>query len=470
MSINMNYELRIERIQKLVMTQKLKQAITLLQYSAVELMDYIQEEIANNPVLDVQEKENSTVEEELKQKNSEEMEQDEENPLDWDDYFNDCGSYYQHGSSAPNEEFESPPYDYYLSYEANLMEYLIFQLRISTENAQQYSIGKYIIGNLDTAGYLRGKIDDHIDYLNVAEEEFIKTLQLIQSFDPAGVGARDLKECLLLQLSRLDKNYPLAEEVVKNYLQELAEGRCKDIANRLNVCPKELQEAVDLIRTLNPKPGAYLGGGDEIRYIIPDVIVEKVEDDYVIVINDNIPQLSISPFYRNLIGQEKEENISKFLKKRMDKAIWLIKSIEQRRITLYKVTEQIIKIQKSFLDKGIHYLKPLTLKDIADRIGVHESTVSRVTSNKYVQTPRGLYPLKFFFSSGLSGMRGEMHSVLSIKTHLKKLIEEEDVTSPLSDQKLTEILKKKGIKISRRTVSKYREEMGIPASFKRRRI
>ncbi|MGI5875896.1 MAG: RNA polymerase factor sigma-54 [Dethiobacteria bacterium] len=468
MSMGMNFELKIEQAQKLVMTQELQQAIALLQFSAVELMDYIQEEITNNPVLDVQEKESNVAEDEREQNNNEEFK--EEGSFDWEEYFNDYEPYHHRGSLATNNEAGSPPYDYYLSREANLTEHLLSQLRLSTEDRRQYSIGEYIIGNLDAAGYLQGEVDDHISYLNVTREEFYKALQLVQGFDPVGVGARSLEECLLLQLRQLGKSYPLAEEVIKNYLPDLAKGKCRNIAEKLKVCPKELQKAVDLIRTLNPKPGAYLGGGDEVKYIVPDVIVEKVEGDFVIIINDNIPQLTISPFYRSLLRQEKEENISKFIKKRMDSAMWLIKSIEQRRVTLYKVTEQIVKIQRPYFEKGIHYLKPLTLKEVADRIGIHESTVSRATTNKYVQTPRGLFSLKYFFSGGISGIRGEMHSVLSIKSHLKNLIEKEDDNSPLSDQRLVELLREWGIKISRRTVTKYREEMGISASFKRRRV
>ena len=295
-------------------------------------------------------------------------------------------------------------------------------------------------------------------------------LTLIQSFDPSGIGARTLEECLLLQLRERQDVPPAVELVIKGYLAEVAEGKYREIAGKLGINTKCLQDALDYIRTLNPKPGSYLGGAGDVRYVYPDIIVQKVEGEYVIIINDNVPQLFINPYYHNLLRQGKEEQISDFLKKRLESALWLIKSIEQRRLTLYRVTEQIVKIQEPFLEKGIHNLKPLTLKDIAQKLDIHESTVSRATTGKYVQTPRGLYPLKFFFSSGIDGLRGETYSVLSIKEHLKELVEKEDCNAPYSDQKIADQLQKHGIKVSRRTIAKYRKEMNIPASSRRRRL
>lgn len=233
----------------------------------------------------------------------------------------------------------------------------------------------------------------------------------------------------------------------------------------------DVQAAVDFIRTLDPKPGRLAGDVGDVRYVVPDVVVEKVDGEYVVIVNEqNIPRLAVNPYYRSLLGKDSESVTSTFIKTRLDSALWLLKSIEQRRITVYRVTECITRIQRDFFDQGIKHLRPMTLRQIADEIGVHESTVSRATSNKFVQTPRGLFPLKFFFASGVDDYHGTAVSSESIKCHLKELIEAENVQRPLSDQKLMELLSKRGIVVSRRTVAKYREEMSIPSSNKRKRL
>lgn len=467
--MSMNFELKIEQSQKLVMTPELHQAITLLQFSALELVGYIQEELASNPLLEIEEREENDGKGEKKGVDNGSG-GDENVPFEWEDYFDDTEPYYHRYSfEKADSEAEFPAFEHFVSSQKTLAEHLTFQLQLSAKNEREYAIGEYLIGNLSPCGYLQGDISEHARFLGAGEKEVLAVLELIQTFDPPGVGARNLQECLLLQLKEREHAPSLAEVIIKNYLEEVARGRLREIAHKIGACQKEVQEAVDFIRTLNPKPGSSLGGAEDVRYIVPDVIVEKVEGEYVIVINDNVPHLVISPFYKSLL-QQGEESLNSYIKKRLESALWLIKSIEQRRLTLYKVTEWIVSIQKEFLEKGIRYLKPLTLKEVADKIGIHESTVSRATANKYVQTPRGLYPLKFFFSSGIEGAEGEAYSVASIKSHLKELVENEDRASPYSDQKLTELLKERGIQVSRRTVTKYREEMGIPASFKRRRI
>ncbi|MDZ4133389.1 MAG: RNA polymerase factor sigma-54, partial [Dethiobacteria bacterium] len=246
--------------------------------------------------------------------------------------------------------------------------------------------------------------------------------------------------------------------------------RNRYIATGLNCTEQAVQEAIEYIRTLNPKPGSVFSEGDETRYIVPDVIVEIVDDQYVVMGNDSrIPQLTISPFYQQMLkNSSTDEQLTTFVKNKIEKAFWLIRSIEQRRLTLYKVSQQIVDIQRPFLDHGIKRLKPLTLKEVALNVGVHESTVSRATANKYIQTPRGLFSLKFFFSSGLSGTGGDDYSSHSIKSYIRELVDAEDSDKPLSDQHLAELLQERGINISRRTVAKYREEISIPASYKRR--
>ena len=463
----MNFDLKIEQTQKLVMTFEMQQAISLLQFSSQELIDFIQKEITDNPVMEIQEKEENHPEGEDEIINKE-ADLHEKASFEWEDYFNDFqpspirdGTAAYAGGDARSLDFPCR--------DNNLQEHLIFQLRISAANKSITLIGEYLIGNLDSNGYLQGEISEHAHFLGIEESKVLKALQLIQSFEPIGSGARTLKECLLIQLKSSKCVPPFTEIIIREYLPELAGGKCREIAHSIGAGMKELQQAVDFIRTLNPKPGSSLGGGEEVRYLTPDVIVERVQGEYVIIVNDNIPQLIISPFYRDIIKHGKEENVSNFIKKRLESALWLIRSIEQRRLTLYKVTEQIVKIQHPFLEKGIRSFKPLTLKDVADQVGIHESTVSRATTNKYVQTPRGIYPLKFFFCGGIGGTGGEVHSALSIKSYLKELVEKESTASPCSDQQIAELLEKEGIRISRRAVTKYRKELGIPSSFKRRR-
>lgn len=449
---------------------ELQQAIALLQLSAMELQDYIQEEMMNNPVLEIQEKEESDFD--AGNTGADELPESprENGSFDWEEYFSDFGPFAAGEKKEWRKESTASPLDYLACKEKSLPEHLHFQLTLSPISGKKTLIGEYLIGNLDANGYLQGETSDHAHFLGVAEAEVLETLALIQTFEPLGVGARTLKECLLLQLRERQDVHPFARELIEGYLPELGQGKHREIARKLGISRKDLQEALDFVRTLNPRPGAYFGGAERINYIVPDVIVEKVEGEYVIMINDNIPHLYINPFYQNLLRSGCEENADTFIKKRLDSALWLLRSIEQRRLTLYKVTEQIIKTQKPFLEKGIYYLKPLTLKDIADQIGMHESTVSRATTGKYVQTPRGLYALKFFFSSGIEGLQGEVFSALSVKAQIRQLVDAENSHEPYSDRQLKELLEKQGMQLSRRTITKYRQEMGIPASAQRRRI
>lgn len=468
----MNFQMEIEQTQKIVMTLELQQAINLLQLSTLELKNYLEREIAENPVLEIQDKEEDTDNEFSGDAVDQEDESNKDMDFDWEEYINEYDSSLRRGLSGgvQKESDQYYPYEYVDSSDNNLEEYLIFQLRMSSVDEDDFRIGEYLIGNLDACGYLRGEVAEHAECLGVKEERVVRMLELIQTFDPQGIGARNLRECLLIQLRRRENVPPYTETIIKKYLPELGRAKYREIAGKMGIYPKELQKAIDYIRTLNPKPGSCFSRAGETSYIVPDIIVEKVEGDYIFTINDNIPSLTISSFYKNLLARGCGENVNSFIKKRLESAMWLIKSIEQRRLTLYKVTEQIIKIQRDFLDKGIRHIKPLTLKEVADRVGIHESTVSRVAMNKYMQTPRGLYPLKFFFSGAIGGASGKDHSVLCIKSYLKELLEKEEPRSPYSDQQLTNLMNNKGIEISRRTITKYRKEMGIPSSFKRRRF
>ena len=468
--MKLDHQLKIEQTQKLIITPELKLAITILQYSTMELQDFIQEELLSNPVLELVESE-AWEEEPLADSHSDDLSEDD---FPWEEYFRDRDL--DTAGSMPNpagkDWSEFPTIDNYADSPGTMMEELLGQLRLMRLSPRQHSIAAYLIGNLNPNGYLGSDLDELAAALDVTEEEMKAALHIVQSLEPTGIASRNLQECLLLQLSIREDPSPLAVEIVKHYLPDTADGRYRQIAARLGCSTIEVQDAVDFIRTLNPKPGSVFGGVLETRYIIPDITVEKVDDKYVIVMNDQLTsQLMISPFYRRLAQNGvNDESLSAFVKSKLEKATWLLRSIEQRRLTLYRVARQIVEIQQPFLEHGIKKLKPLTLKDVALVVGVHESTVSRATANKYMQTPRGLFPLKFFFCSGLTGEGGEEYSSHSVKSYLRVLIEQEDPQNPFSDQQLTELIKKKGVNISRRTIAKYREELSIPTSYRRRKL
>jgi RNA polymerase sigma-54 factor len=311
--------------------------------------------------------------------------------------------------------------------------------------------------------------------MNEDAVEVEKVLRLIQTFDPVGVGARNLSECLMIQLKEKgiqDKN---AYIVAEKYLEDVATNKIQKIAKELHITVNRVQSICDIIKMLEPKPSrGFIVDSDNIRYIVPDVTIEKVGDDYVIIVNDsNFPMLMISDYYKKMLDNIDDKEANKFLVDKLNSSMWLIKSIEQRRTTLYKVVESIIKFQRKFFDEGYSSLKPLVLKAVADDIGMHESTVSRATNGKYVQTPRGIFELKYFFSSSLGNSgdsEAEGVSSTSVKTKIQDLINKEDPKKPLSDQKIADILIDEGINISRRTVAKYRDEMMISSSSMRRRF
>lgn len=472
--MQLDYRLKIEQTRKLIMTPELKLAITLLQYSSLELQDYIQEELLRNPVLELGESGEAGEEESFadQEKPAEPAEPTEED-FPWEEYFRDAGfdmTPYERGSGG-GDWSDFPTMDSYAGCPDTMMEELLGQLRLLPLAPREHSIAAYLIGNLDPNGYLNGDLAELAATIGAAPGEMEAALRVVQSLEPAGVGSRNLRECLLLQLSGMESPPPLTVEIVTHFLPAVADSRCRHIAARLGCRIGEVQQAVDFIRTLNPKPGSVFGGAPETRYIVPDIHVKKVEDRYIVVMNDSLtPQLRISAYYQQLFREGAgDEQVAAYVKNNLDKASWLLRSIEQRRLTLYRVAQQIVEIQEPFLEHGIRQLKPLTLKDVARAIGVHESTVSRASTNKHMQTPRGLFPLKFFFSSGITGAGGKDHSSHSIKSRLQELIEEENPHKPFSDQQLVDLLEEKGIAVSRRTVAKYREELSIPASYHRRR-
>jgi RNA polymerase sigma-54 factor len=356
----------------------------------------------------------------------------------------------------------------------SLADNLEWQLMMATPDEQQQVLGKVIIGNLDENGYLTCPLEDIAESQNVSLSQVEKILSLIQTFDPAGVGARNLRECLLLQLENQRGEMALkAFQVVDQCFEDMEKRKYPPILKALGCTPEQLREILRFISTLEPKPGRSFEP-DDTKYIVPDVYVRKVEGEYVILLNDDpVPKLRISPYYRKLLKDKNASNVKEtkaFLENKIQSALWLIKNIEQRRKTIYRVTESIFKIQRGFLEEGVSALKPLTLKQVADMIGMHESTVSRVTTHKYVETHRGLFELKYFFTSGLESADGMDVSSLSVKEKIKELVEQESSQKPFSDEKITQVLKEQGLSIARRTIAKYREELRIPPASQRRKL
>ena len=455
----------LEQQQKLVMTPELRLAIAILQMSTLELEQYTQKELEENPLLEEKEVEDS---------GPENSASDKENEADtvtgteeWMEYFNDRDIGFSVG------EPQNKSFDNFLTERPSLYEHLQFQLNLTCKNPEDLLVGQYLIGNIDSHGYLCVESEEVAAQTGADCERINKVINLVQSFHPHGVGARNLKECLLIQLRYYGNQNTLAEVIIANYLNDLAVGKVAKIAQLLETTVQRVQEACDLIRTLDPKPGLQYSPVDEVKYIIPDAIVEKVEGEYVVILNDSAsPRLVVNQLYENMMRNQGvfTPEARKYLEEKMGSAIWLIRSIEQRRRTLDRVIRCIVDIQTEFFDKGIKYLKPLNLKQVADMIEVHESTVSRATAKKYIQTPKGLFELKYFFGTGVQGEEGfDKVSAKSIKNILEEIIANENTSHPLSDQTIVELLKAQGIKISRRTVAKYRQEMGISPTTARKR-
>jgi len=468
MALEIKQDLKLT--QQLVMTPQLQQAIKLLQLSRVELQEVIAQEIKENPVLeeDSNPEEKTGLEEREQTETTAEAETVEQmKEYDWEEYMEGHGiSTY----TSPKGEGGDTSWENFVTRQATLADYLLWQLRMSPVAPQQQEVGTFIIGNIDDNGYLQGSLEEVCKEMDCPAQMAEETLHLIHSFDPAGVGARDLQECLLIQLHELPEGNPLAEEIVHNYLAYCKKRDYRVLARKLKVPLAQILAAVEVISHLDPKPGRPFSP-EEAKAIIPDVFVYKVENDYIITLNDDgLPKLRINTYYREMLDTDKENVPRGYLKEKMKSALWLIRSIQQRQMTLYKVTKSIVKFQRSFLDKGIDYLNPLILREVADDIQMHESTVSRVTTNKYAYTPQGIYELKFFFS-GKVGRYGEEVAVKRVQNLIKQTIAEEDPRRPYSDETICRLLKEGyGITIARRTVAKYREMMKILSSSERKKI
>jgi RNA polymerase sigma-54 factor len=476
--MEMKIGLHLRQRQQLVMTPKLQQALKLLQMPAIELQQMLKQEIMENPLLEEAEDYLEVQEEEERQQETEASKEDGKDQtdseksgdedIDWGEYFQsgfEIG--YGLGEETQEEFFERVPIA-----KRTFTDQLISQLRIATDDPRTLDIGDYIIGSLDESGYLTCELEEVAATFDVSVEEVERVLRIIQTFDPTGVGARNLQESLLIQLAARGLQDSMAAKIIHDHFNDFKQKKYLEISKKLKIPVQEIQSQCKIISTLDPKPGLEIMAGDP-QYVIPDLVVDKVDDKYVIYLNDkNIPRLRISQAYQQELMKDNKDGGHKetkeFIQSRLKSARWLIQTIEQRRRTMVKVMECIVEKQHEFFERGTAYLRPLTLQQVASEINMHESTVSRVTTNKYVQTPRGVFELKFFFSSSLGTQDGNEISAKSAKDKIRRIIEQENPRNPLSDQKIADMLRNGGLNIARRTVAKYREQLNIlPARMRK---
>jgi len=485
--------------QQLVMTPQLRMAIKILQVGRMELEALIVDEMSQNPVLEevveaseeqkadatFETSEVPTVDGAVASTTTDEWKPNDDGSapevteasalgeIDWKDYLDNYGNDFHNapaGSSNDHDEDKRPALENTLVKSSSLVDHLIWQLRLSDlDDAGKNMVG-VLITSLDADGYLRLPLEEAAFMAGTDLEGIERMLRVLQGFDPAGVAARSLSECLLLQLTQMNLGDSLAAVLVRDHLSALEGKRFDKLSRELKVTTADIAEAQKVIANLEPKPGRDYGDGD-VRYVTPDVYIQKVGDELVVTLNDEgLPRLRVSQFYRRVLGQGESSEAKGYIQDKMRAAAWLIKSIHQRQRTLFMVTHSIIKFQREFFEHGVSHLRPLVLKDVANDIGMHESTVSRATANKYAHTPQGIYELKYFFTSSLRGADGEDVSAESVRKKIKEIIGGEDPSSPFSDQSIAEKLAKDNIDIARRTVAKYRELMGILPSSKRRQF
>ncbi len=489
----MALELRqqLQLAQQLIMTPQLQMAIKLLQLSKLELLEKISQELVENPALEeVQENESdeNRPSEDMKTTDNGDMSPEQaeaseteavsvekvmeeekfHEDIDWNNYIEEYNS-----SGRINYESEvkdAPRYETFITRKESLNDHLLWQLLMLSLSDEEEQIGSTIIGNLNRDGYLEISVEEIAD-LNQSPIEMVeKVLSQLQTFDPVGVCSRDLKECLLIQAKALGLDNTIIIDIISNHIKHLENKNYKAISSALKISIKDVIAAVSVIRGLEPKPGrAY--SDEEPQYINPDIFVYKHENEFLIVLNDDgMPKLRINPYYREAVkrGEKIPDKTKDYLQDKMRSAAWLIRSIHQRQKTIYKVMESILKFQKDFFEKGIAHLKPMVLRDVAQDIEMHESTISRVTTNKYTYTPQGIFELKYFFNSSIKRVHGEAVASASVQDKIRKIIEGENPKKPYSDDKIAKLLKEANINIARRTVAKYREALGLLSSNKRK--
>jgi len=478
MALEGRLELRLA--QKLILTPQLQQAIKLLQMPHLELSEFLSQELMENPMLEESADEVPPEEMTQEEKESEEVEdpnEDEVAPLEKLLHFNAVDEYFEERSSDGRDmgyfnpgTVESPSFEQFISRKPDLYDHLLWQLRFSNVPEELKTVGEIIIGNIDENGYLAATMGEIRETADTDAESAEIALRLIQSFDPSGVGARNVAECLLLQLRALHLEGTLVEKIIVSNMDELEKKKYAALAHIYNLPLKDIMSAVRIIEGLEPKPGRNFTSVNT-DYIVPDVYLVRIADGYQIILNDEgLPRLRISMFYKRLIQQKnaypKEDK--QFLIEKLRSATGLLKSLDQRNRTIYRVTETLLDLQKDFFAQGVQYLRPLTLKEVASALNLHESTVSRVTSNKFLSCEHGIFCFRFLFSSALHSGLGTVSST-SVKNQIKRIVTEEDPKKPWSDQHIAGILQKEGITIARRTVAKYREELGIPSQAHRKK-
>lgn len=477
MAIELRQQLKLT--QQLIMTPQLQMAIKLLQLSRLELMDQIRQELEENPALEeVQETVTKEVQldpsepEAAQRTNAAEVTINEKmnEDIDWSNYIDEYNS--PGKINFESEGKDTPKYEAFISHRESLSDHLLWQLLMNSPSQEEKKIGSLIIGNLNRDGYLDVSLEELARLSDATVDEVDDVLFLMQTFDPIGICARDLSECLLLQAKHFGLDNTLVTDIITNHIKDLENKNYKAICRSLKVSLDEVISAVSIIRGLEPKPGRQFSE-EEPQYITPDIFVYKAEDDFVIVINDDgMPKLKVNSFYKKAIseGEEVTGQAKDYIQDKLRSAAWLIRSIHQRQKTIYRVMESILKFQREFFEKGIAYLKPMVLRDVAEDIGMHESTISRVTTNKYAYTPQGIFELKYFFNSSIKRVHGEAIASASVQEKIRQMIEGEDPRKPYSDSKMAEMLKRDNINIARRTVAKYREMLGVLSSNKRKQF
>jgi RNA polymerase sigma-54 factor len=488
----MAFELRqnLKLSQQLIMTPQLQQAIKLLQLSRLELVETINQEMQENPLLEEvspdegnDEEVHAEIEEDIRPLEREEVkaleraaelinEGDSREEFDWTNYLEDYGPV---GVTYGGIDTDEHSWDNVLTESQSLTKYLMWQMNLSSFTEDELRVGTQIVGNLDQNGYLCATVPEIALLENISEEFVEAVLKRVQEFDPLGIAARNLQECLLIQSRMLGVKNKIIEVIIMEYLKDLELKNYVHIAHKLKVPLREVEIAVLLISRMNPKPGSMYSE-DKIQTVIPDVYIVKAGDEYKIILNDDgLPRLRISNFYREIMaglndhGHGEEESGKKYIKDKVQSATWLIKSIQQRQNTIYKVAESIVKFQRDFFDRGIDFLKPLVLRDIASDIEMHESTISRVVSNKYLHSPQGIFEMKYFFGSSIKRTSEGTIASKSVKEEIKQIVSGEKPKKPYSDCEIVDLLEAKGINIARRTVAKYRDVMGILPSSKRKK-
>jgi RNA polymerase sigma-54 factor len=477
----MNYlapKLSLRVAQKQILTPGLVQMVSVLALNRLELREMINQEIMANPVLDEVTEETAppdsyTNEAFLKKETEKVPETQASNPFDEFDFGSFFTQYLDTGAEraagSEKEEIEKPSFDKFLSSPSSLADHLTWQLSVSICTDTVRKVAEAIIGNLDENGYLTATLEEIAQQGEYSMEDVEEALAMVHEFDPPGIGARDLPECLLIQLKVLDPQNTLAQQIIAEHLKLLQNNQLKEVARALNRPVELVKRAVDVIKRLDPKPGLRYNK-TEPRLVEPDVQFRKVDGEWQVFMNDDdLPQLRLNPTYRRLLARDAaDRDVRNYVKERFTAALQLMKNIEQRKHTILRVCQSILRRQSDYLDYGPDHLKPMMIKEVAEEVGVHPSTVSRAVANKYVHTSQGVLELRSFFSESVNGPQGSEMSLISLKRRVKQMIEQEDASHPMTDEQITKKLGDEGIHVTRRTVAKYREDLRIPSTHRRR--